>query len=110
MTKHAEPKPDELLALLKRVFVLPEHGDRKEESASLSMQRIASAILAPTKPLSVKCKWSQKHSWCAVKYKAEKEFTASRPQLREAKNTLDTLYGTSIEFSIDYTQRIKVTK
>lgn len=108
MTKHADPKPDDLLDLLKRVFVLPDHGDRKDESASLSMQRIATNILAPTRPLSVKCKWSQKHSRCAVKYGTEKEFTAARLLLRETKNMLDYLYATTVEFEVDYTQKVKV--
>lgn len=108
MTKQSSPQPTDLLELLKRVFVLPEHGDRKDESASMSMQRIALNILAPTKPLVVKCKYSTKNSWCSVKYGTEKEFNAARPLLREAKNTLDCLYGTPVEFSIDFTQRMKV--
>lgn len=116
MTKQPEPKQEDLLALLKSIFLLPDNEkssdneENKEAVASFSMQRIASKILMPSKPLTLKCKWSPKYSWCAVKYKTEKEYSAARLLLREAKNTLDELYGTPVEFSIEYTQKIKVIK
>ena len=110
MTKQPEPKREDLLALLKSIFLLPDDEDNKEAVASFSMQRIANKILKPSKPLTLKCKWSPKYSWCAVKYRNEKEYLAARPLLREAKNTLDALYGTPVEFSIEYTQKIKVNK
>lgn len=110
MTKQPEPKQEDLLALLKLIFLLPDDEEHKEATASFSMQRIANKILMPSKPLTLKCKWSPKHSCCTVKYKTEKEYLAARPLLREAKNTLDALYGTPVEFSIEYTQKIKVMK
>jgi hypothetical protein len=110
VTKQPELKQEDLLALLKSIFLLSNDEEHKEATASFSMQRIASKILMPSKPLTLKCKWSPNHSWCAVKYKTEKEYLAARPLLREAKNTLDALYGTPVEFSIEYTQKIKVMK
>lgn len=97
---------EQQLDLLKRIFLLPEHGETKEQSASFSMTRITKYLLAITSPESVKCQWTHKKASCEVKYCDEKTYKLALPKLGETKEMLKSLYG-SIEFSVSWTSKVK---
>lgn len=101
------------LEFLKSALLLPKHGDRTEESISHTMTRLAINSLRLSKPKTVKfhCRCEGEHlmsAKCVISYGSEKEFVAAKAGLRDSKNMLDSLYGISVEFVVNYNSEARV--